>query len=98
MSVTRVNPEYQPKGNYLAYTDYGQAAKNLNDITQNGVFTMLNPTNAPVANKWVTVIALRFNNNAGYMFQVAFVLDSNTVHVRFRIGNTWQAWKKVTMT
>jgi len=96
MSITRINPEYQAKGDYLAYTNRRKAATNMNDLTENGFYTVFNPTNAPVTNAWLAVLVLRFDNNAEYAVQVAFSTSSYNMHMRYRFSNTWSAWKKVT--
>ena len=95
MTITRINPEYQPKGSYLPYTDYGQTKKDLNDLTANGVYSVYNPTNAPWTNQWLIVFVLRFNSSGNYVLQVAFPRDKNMAYKRRSSGGTVGAWTSV---
>lgn len=69
----------------------------LNDLTDNGIYSVYNPTNKPYSgNAWAQVIVIKAANEPSYATQICLG-NSNTptLYVRVCTAGTWQSWVKI---
>lgn len=80
------------------------ASSDLNTLTDNGVFNVNTPSNAPVAVGWWYIEHYKHRNttvvDGNYAFQRALRLDTtaNTWYYRMRMNGTWTGWVTVAST
>lgn len=69
----------------------GNGAVDLNDLTENGLFSYNNPANRPNGTDgWVNLLVIQMNNNSNYVSQLA--MCNIGVYYRFRMSGNWYAW------
>lgn len=72
----------------------GNDAVDLNDLTENGLFSYNNPENRPSgAGGWVNVLVSKLNDNQYYVNQLA--MTSNGVFFRRFFSGVWGEWAKL---
>lgn len=76
------------------YTGNGDKVVDLNDLTENGLFSYHNPKNRPSGSEgWVNVLVSRMANNSDYVNQLAMTI--NGVFFRRLASGVWVEWARL---
>ena len=83
--------------NKYGYFYRGTTVVDLNDVKDNGIYSLYNPTNRPyTGNAWAQIIVIRAANEASYATQICLANNNTpTLHIRVCTNGVWQSWVQV---